>query len=152
MKRGVLNILHGEYLTKRNEKEKQKHHLNVTQFYFLIEIPRGRCEEGLLMLLFILTTHTVLTKCTGFDYSGVLQLLRPPGLLHCDCWCKPDLDLVHQPLIVQTSDLKTQPGGRREPRCATDQISLQQHILYLLHCPGSAVLWPLHQSFKLRSV
>lgn len=66
--------------------------------------------------------HIYSTKSTGFDYTGVLQLLRPPGLLQCDCWRKPDLDPVHQPLIVQTSHLKTQPEGRWEPCCATDQI------------------------------
>lgn len=38
----------------------------------------------------------------------LLQLLRPPGWLQCDCWCKPGLEPAHRVLIVQTSHLNTQ--------------------------------------------
>ena len=37
---------------------------------------------------------------------GMLLLLRPPGLFQSHCWRKPDLDPLHQPLIVQISHLK----------------------------------------------
>lgn len=89
------------------------------KFMLSFPFPRGRPECSL-KLLFILTTYTMLTKPTSFDYIAMLRLFGPPGLLLHDCWRKPDLDPVHQPLTVPTSSSETQPGGRWEPSCAPD--------------------------------
>ncbi len=105
-------------------------HLNAEQFHLKLNFCWASLRDSWRRSInAVCTYHIYRTKSTGFDYTGVLQLLRPPGLLQCDCWRKPDLDPVHQPLIVQTSHLNTLPGGRWEPCCATDQISPSTHLI-----------------------
>lgn len=47
------------------------------------------------------------------------------------------LTVLHQPVIVQTSHLNTQPRGRWEPCCATDQTCPSTHLI----SPATAQVW-----------